>query len=87
MRKLLEFITEIIGWIQIVFSPTIIGMGLGFIFYNNFQNATGLIFGILFSIIGFSIGMILATKKFKTTGTRISVTPKIDNESSTNSKK
>lgn len=65
MQKVLESITEIIGWLQIVISPTLIGVGLGFIIYSNFQNTTGLILGIIFSIIGFAIGIFLATRKFK----------------------
>jgi len=92
MKKGLESITEIIGWLQIVISPTIIGIGLGFIFYSNFENMTGLIFAIIISIIGFTIGIVLATKKFKTMGTvrflsRISATPEIDYESEINTKK
>jgi F0F1-type ATP synthase assembly protein I len=92
MQKVLESITEIFGWIQIVFSPTIIGVGLGFIIYSHFQNTTGLIFGIIISLIGFIIGIVLANKKYKTTGTvrflsRISATPEIDSESEIKSKK
>jgi hypothetical protein len=92
MKKGLESITEIIGWLQIVISPTIIGIGLGFIFYSNFENMTGLIFAIIISIIGFVIGIILANKKFKTTGTvnflsRITATPEIEAESEIKTKK
>jgi low temperature requirement protein LtrA len=92
MKKGLESITEIIGWLQIVISPTIIGIGLGFIFYSNFENMTGLIFAIIISIIGFGIGIILANKKFKTTGTvnflsRITATPEIEAESEIKTKK
>lgn len=92
MQKGLESITEILGWLQIVISPTIIGIGLGLIFYSNFENTTGLIFAIIISIIGFIIGIVFATKKYKTTGTirflsRISATPEIDSESEINTKK
>ena len=92
MKKGLESITEIIGWLQIVISPTIIGIGLGFIFYSNFENKTGLFFAIIISIIRFVIGIILANKKFKTTGTvnflsRISATPEIEAESKIKTKK
>jgi hypothetical protein len=83
MHKAFEFITELIGWIQIVLSPTLIGMLLGLIFYGNFQNQTGIIIGFLLVGIGFVIGIIWATKKFKTTGTinflsKISSTPDLD---------
>ena len=84
MHKIFEIITEIVGWIQIVLSPTLIGIGLGFGIYYYFPNLTGMILGILIVIIGFIIGIIWATKKFKTTGTihflsRVSATPELDN--------
>ena len=84
MHKIFEIITEIVGWIQIVLSPTLLGIGFGFGIYYFFPNLTGMILGILFVIIGFIIGIIWATKKFKTTGTihflsRISATPELDN--------
>lgn len=83
MFRILEKITELIGWFQIVISPTLIGLGIGCIVYFNFQNLTGLILGIIISIIGLISGIVLATKKFKTTGTihflsRVSATPELD---------
>jgi hypothetical protein len=65
MHKIFELITEIIGWIQIALSPTLIGLGAGFIFYYNFENTFGLICGIVFSIIGLIFGIILAKKNSK----------------------
>ena len=84
MHKVFEIITEIIGWIQIVLSPTLLGIGFGFGIYYYFPNQNGMIFGIIISVIGFIIGLIWATKKFKTTGTihflsRIRATPELDN--------
>ena len=84
MSKIFEIITEIVGWIQIVLSPTLIGIAFGFGIYLNFPNLTGTIIGILIAVIGLIIGIVLATKKFKTTGTidflsRISATPELDN--------
>lgn len=84
MFKLLEKITELIGWFQIVISPTLLGLGIGCIVYFNFQNLAGLISGIIISIIGLIFGIVLATKKFKTTGTihflsRVSATPELNN--------
>ena len=83
MHKIFEIITEIVGWIQIVLSPTLLGIGFGFGIYYYFPNQNGMILGITLSVIGFIIGLIWATKKFKTTGTihflsRISSTPEID---------
>ena len=84
MNKIFEIITEIVGWIQIVLSPTLIGIAFGFVIYLNFPNLTGTIIGILIAVIGLIFGIVLATKKFKTTGTidflsRISATPELDN--------
>lgn len=52
--------------------------------YYYFPNLVGLIIGILIAFIGLTFGIILATKKFKTTGTihflsRVSATPELDN--------
>ncbi len=93
MHKIFEIITEIVGWIQIVLSPTLIGIGFGFGIYYYFPNRIGLIFGILIAIFGFIIGLLWATKKFKTSGTihflsRVSATPELDNlEKKENEKK
>jgi hypothetical protein len=83
MFKLFEKIAEMIGWFQIVISPTSLGLGIGCIVYFNFQNLAGLILGTIISIIGIICGIVLATKKFKTTGTidflsRVSATPELD---------
>lgn len=83
MFKIFEKITELIGWLQIVISPTLLGIGIGCIVYFNFQNSTGLIFGIVISIIGLICGIVLATNKLRTTGTmqflsRVSATPELD---------
>ena len=47
MHKVFEIITEIIGWIQIVLSPTLLGIGFGFGIYYYFPNQNGMIFGII----------------------------------------
>ena len=83
MFKILEKITELIGWFQIVISPTLLSLGIGCIVYFNFQNLVGLISGIMISIIGLICGIRLAMKKFRTTGTihflsRVSATPELD---------
>lgn len=84
IHKIFEIITEVVGWIQIVFSPTLLDIAFGLGIYYNFPNLTGMIIGALIIVIGLIIGIVLATKKFKTTGTihflsRISVTPELDN--------
>ena len=83
MQKIFGTLVEIVGWIQIVLSPTLIGIGIGFAVYYNFPNLNGMIIGISIAIIGTILGMIWATKKYKTTGTmdflsRISSTPDLD---------
>ncbi len=84
MNKILGIITEIIGWIQIVLSPTLLGIGFGYGIYYYFGSIYGIVSGILVAVIGFIIGLVWATKKFKTTGTinllsRVSATPELDN--------
>ncbi len=81
MQTIFGTLFEIVGWIQIVLSPTLIG--IGFAVYYNFPNLNGMILGISFAIIGTILGIIWATKKYKTTGTmdfllRISSTPDFD---------
>lgn len=83
MNKIFEIITEIVGWIQIMLSPTLLGILFGFGIYYYFPNQIGMILGILSAIIGLIIGIIWATKKYKTTGTieflsRISSTPDLN---------
>ena len=83
MQKIFGTLVEIVGWIQIVLSPTLIGIGIGFAVYYNFPNLNGIIIGISVAIIGTIFGIIWATKKYKTTGTmdflsRISSTPDLD---------
>jgi hypothetical protein len=85
MHKILKLVTEIIGWIQIALSPTFFGLIIGFIVYNNFENIYGLIIGIIIALLGLIFGIILATKKFKTSGTihflsRVSATPELDKD-------
>ena len=83
MHRIFEISIEICGWIQIVLSPTLIGIVLGYSLYYYYPNNNVLIVSILIAVIGFIIGLFWATKKFKTTGTinflsRISATPELD---------
>ncbi|RZL44128.1 MAG: hypothetical protein EOP00_21170 [Pedobacter sp.] len=85
MSRKLEQITEIIGWIQIVLSPTLFCSFIGsWIYYSN-PNKTRLIVAILVILFGLIVGIIYATKIWKTKGTvwfvsRISATPELDKE-------
>jgi hypothetical protein len=81
--KALELITEIIGWIRIVISPTSIGLLLGGICYFNLPGPWGLVAGIALAATGLVIGIVIATRAFKRKGTvhllsRTMATPELD---------
>ena len=84
MHKVFEYIVEIIGWLQIVASPFLIGSGIGaFIYFQN-PTLTNLIIGMVISILGLIVGIIWATRIWKTKGTiwfvsQVSATPDLDN--------
>lgn len=86
MQKIFNVLLESIGWLQIMLSPTLLGAVFGVVIYFNFPNTLGLVLGGSISFIGFLVGIIWATKKFKTQGTinflsRISTSPdRKDNE-------
>ena len=84
MQKTFEYITEIIGWLQIVASPLLIGLGIGAIIYFPDPTLLRLIIGIIISIIGLIVGIVWANKIWKTKGTvwfmsQVSATPDLDN--------
>lgn len=61
--------TEVLGWLQIVASPLFIGLGIGaFVYFLNPTFTTRLI-AISIGFIGLIIGIIWATKIWKTKGT------------------
>lgn len=87
MHRLFELLMELIGWIQIALSPTLLGVVIGFILYTNIPTPYGWIIGAMITFIGLVAGIVLATRKFKTTGTmhfisRISATPELDSKES-----
>lgn len=93
MYKIFEWITEAIGWLQIVASPLLIGLGIGaFVYFQN-PTTTRLVIGISFATLGLIIGILWATKIWKTNGTiwfmsRIMATPELDKkENEINSEK
>ena len=65
MMKLFELITEIFGWLQIVASPFLLGLGAGFIIYLLKPDDIGFIIAVSISLIGFVFGIILATRIWK----------------------
>ncbi len=84
MKNVFEYITEIIGWLQIVASPLLIGLGIGGFIYFSDPTLLRLIIAIIISTIGLVIGIIWANKIWKTKGTvwfmsQVSATPDLDN--------
>lgn len=92
MQKTFEYITETIGWLQIVASPLLIGLGIGAFIYFQDPTLLRLIIGIIISIIGLIFGIIWANKVWRTKGTvwfmsQISATPDLDNLNTNQKKK
>jgi hypothetical protein len=83
MHKLYESIIEIVGWIKIALSPTLIGAGLGWIVYYNIPTTTGIIIAALLLLSGIVVGSVWATRVWNRQGTNsflasIMATPDID---------
>ena len=83
MSKFFEFITEAIGWLQIVASPLLVGLGIGALIYFPDPTTTRLILGIIVATLGLIVGIILANKAWKGKGTiwfvsRVMATPELD---------
>ena len=81
-----DLVTEIIGWIRIMLSPTLIGLILGIIVYVEIKNTIGIILGVALSATGVAVGIIWATRIFRSKkGTvhfisRIQSTPELDDD-------
>jgi hypothetical protein len=58
--KIAKWITSIIAWLQIVVSPLLIGVVIGFIVYYNISGLTGLVLAVVISTAGLIIGIIWA---------------------------
>lgn len=83
--NLLEYTSEIVGWIQIFISPLIVGCIVGSIVYYLKQDIIGIIIGSLVGLAGLILGIILANRSWKNGGTvkflsRIISTPDIDKD-------
>lgn len=82
-RSLFEFFIEVVGWLQIVASPLLIGVVIGFVVYLANPNDLGITIGISIASLGLIIGIIWATRVWKRKGTiefisRVSATPDLD---------
>jgi Cu/Ag efflux pump CusA len=79
-----EKITELIGWLQIVISPTLFCVLIGLWVYFTNPTTTRLIVGCCIAAAGLVIGIIYANHILKTRGTvnfisRVSASPELDN--------
>ena len=67
----------VLNWFRIMLSPTVVGGFVGFMIYVSFPNRIGLIFGLLFLFTGLILGIIWATKVWKSKGGTISFMSKL----------
>jgi hypothetical protein len=82
--SIFDYAIEIIGWLQIVASPLIVGLVVGGIVYFLIGNSIGLILGILIVLLILFIGIKVANKVWNKKGTinfmsRINASPELDN--------
>lgn len=81
--KFFDQLSEITGWLLIVFRATVLSFLLGCVIFVCLQDTAGLVLGIAVVLLGMFLGVTFATRKFKTTGTinllsRVSATPELD---------
>ena len=82
--KILEWLTSLIAWLQILASPLFFGLIIGFVVYGIYPTTTGLVLGIAVATLGLVVGIIFATKIWKKRGTvefisRDSASSELDN--------
>ena len=85
MFKFFKYGIEILNWLRIVASPTIIGGVIGAIIYLAYPNPVMLVIGIVVAANGLVVGIIWATKVWKKTGTtnflsRVIASPELDSK-------
>ena len=79
-----DYVFEIVGWLQIVVSPLLLGLIIGAVIYFSNPGPLRLVIGISVATLGLITGIALATKAWKGKGTmhfvsRIMATPELDN--------
>jgi hypothetical protein len=57
MFKILDYLTKVIGWLQIVAFPLFVGIALGAIIYFPNPTNTRLILGVSIATLGLFIGI------------------------------
>ncbi|HNR19275.1 MAG TPA: hypothetical protein PKL45_04735 [Bacteroidia bacterium] len=85
MLRFFNLFTEIIGWLQIVASPFLVGIVIGALIYLQNPSETRLIFSTIIVLTGLITGIIFANKVWRKKGTinflsLLSATPELDNE-------
>jgi hypothetical protein len=85
MHKIFQFITEVIGWIQIMLSPFLIGIFFGAVIYLPNPTSVRFYMAIAVVVAGLLVGVIWATKIWKTKGTiwyvsQVSATAELDKQ-------
>lgn len=86
MDRFLDFVAwciEFANWIRIILSPFFVSIIVGGIVYLNIPDWNGVIFALVISLIGLIIGIIWATRIWKSEGTthfvaRVYASPDID---------
>ena len=83
--KTVDFITEMIAWLQIAVSPIIISIILAVVVYYFKQDRIGQILSILILLAGIITGVIWATRIYRKRGTvnfmaKVSGSPELDKE-------
>lgn len=83
MSKVFEFVFEAIGWLQIVASPFLIGLGIGTLVYLQDPTPTRFVIGLSIAALSFVGGAVWATKIMRKKGTiwfmsRVMATPELD---------
>ena len=79
-----NYLTEVIGWLQIVASPLLAGLIVGAIIYFSNPSDLRLVLAILVTLVGFIVGIVFANRVLKKQGTmhfvsRVMATPELDN--------
>lgn len=79
-----DYAMEVVGWLQIVASPLLLGLVLGAVIYFSNPSDGRLALGIFVALVGLFAGIVFATKVWKKQGTihfvsRIMATPELDN--------
>ena len=67
--KVLEFLIDVFSWLKIVASPLLIAVIIAVIIYLNVSGILGLILSVSILMVGVVVGVILATRIWKTLGT------------------